>query len=158
MPRKSIYSILNIVKSKKPLNKIRLFWNNEIIISVRYIFFRQTYFRDQMKPKTLKQKVIANLFKVKKRNTRTMSEIGLKLKKNRFKICSKLTIKHQNDVNNVVLVTLLVPLNRFHTLLWCFYYSLWTSKCRLGIPICLYTFQNCKETTAFTTEYLLTLT
>ena len=111
MPRKSIYSILNIVKSKKPLNKIRLFWNNEIIISVRYIFFRQTYFRDQMKPKTLKQKVIANLLKVKKRNTRTMSEIGLKL-----------TIKHQNDVNNVVLVTLLVPLNRFHTLLWCFYY------------------------------------
>ena len=110
MPRKSIYSILNIVKSKKPLNKIRLFWNNETIISVRYIFFRQTYFRDQMKPKTLKQKVIANLLKVKKRSTRTMSEIGLKL-----------TIKHQN-VNNVVLVTLLVPLNRFHTLLWCFYY------------------------------------
>ena len=147
MPRKSIYAILNIVKSKKPLNKIRLFWNNETIISVRYIFFRQTYFRDQMKPKTLKQKVIANLLKVKKRSTRTMSEIGLKL-----------TIKHQNDVNNVVLVTLLVPLNRFHTLLWCFYYWLWTSKCRLGIPIYLYTFQNCKETTAFTTEYLLTLT
>ena len=116
MPRKSIYSILNIVKSKKPLNKIRLFWNNETIISVRYIFFRQTYFRDQMKPKTLKQKVIANLLKVKKRSTRTMSEIGLKL-----------TIKHQNDVNNVVLVTLLVPLNRFHTLLWCFYYWLWTN-------------------------------
>ena len=64
-----------------------------------------------MKPKTLKQKVITNLFKVKGRNTRTMSEIGLKL-----------TIKHQKDVHNVVLVTLLVPLNRFHTLLWCFYY------------------------------------
>ena len=32
----------------------------------------------------------------------------------------------------VVLVSLLLTLNRFHTLFWFFYCLLWTSKCRLG--------------------------
>ena len=46
--------------------------------------------------------------------------------------------KHQNnvwnmfDVNDVVLVLLLLTLNRFHTLFWCFHCWLWTNKCRLG--------------------------
>ena len=44
------------------------------------------------------------LFKVNIRNTRK-----------RFEICSKLTKKYQNDVNNVILVFLLLPLNIFHT-------------------------------------------
>ena len=57
------------------------------------------------------------LFKVSNGNTRRM-----------YEICSKLTIEalerrhwHHSGV-----------LNRFHTLFWCFYCWLWTSKCRLG--------------------------
>ena len=38
-------------------------------------------------------------------------------------ICSKF---------DVVLLSLLLTLNRFHTLFWCFYWF-WTSKCRIGI-------------------------
>ena len=33
---------------------------------------------------------------------------------------------------DVILMSLLLTLNRFHTLLCCFYCWLWTSKCRLG--------------------------
>ena len=40
--------------------------------------------------------------------------------------------KYQNNVNNVVLVSFLLTLNRFHTLFWCFDCWLWTSKYRLG--------------------------
>ena len=40
-------------------------------------------------------------------------------------ICSKLTI-------DPVLASLLLTLNRFHTLLWCFHHWLWTSNCRLS--------------------------
>ena len=43
-------------------------------------------------------------------------------------ICSKLTIKHQNDFNDVVVMFLLLTLKIFHTLFWCFYTWLWTSK------------------------------
>ena len=56
------------------------------------------------------------LFKVNKRNNRTMCEI-----------CSKLTIKI-----DVARVSLLLALKRFHTLFWCFYCWLWTSKWRLN--------------------------
>ena len=38
--------------------------------------------------------------------------------------------RHQNDV--VVLVSLLLTLNRFRILFWCFHCWHWTSKCRLG--------------------------
>ena len=43
--------------------------------------------------------------------------------KNTKKKFSKLTkqLKHQNDVNDFVLVSLLLTLNLFHTLFWCFY-------------------------------------
>ena len=34
-------------------------------------------------------------------------------------ICPKLTKRHQNDVNDVVLVSLFLTLSRFHILLWC---------------------------------------
>ena len=61
------------------------------------------------------------LFKVNNRNNRTMCEI-----------CSKVTIRHHNIVNDFILVSLLLILNIIHTLLWCFYCSLWTSKCRHG--------------------------
>ena len=40
--------------------------------------------------------------------------------------------KHKNEVNDVVLVSLLITLNRFCTLFWCFHYFLWTTKYRLG--------------------------
>ena len=50
------------------------------------------------------------LFKVNNRNT-----------KKRCEICSKLTIKkHQNDVNDVVPVFLLLTWNIFHTYFKCF--------------------------------------
>ena len=51
------------------------------------------------------------------------------------KICSKLTIPHQNNVNYVFLVSLLLTMNRFHTLLWCFHCWLWTNKCWVGHSI-----------------------
>ena len=59
-------------------------------------------------------------FKVNNGNTRTMCEI-----------CSDLTIRHQNDVIEVLLVLLLLTLNGFHILFWCFHYLLWTNKCRM---------------------------
>ena len=61
------------------------------------------------------------LFRVNNGNTKTMCEI-----------CSKLTIKTPNDVSDVVLVSLMLSLNSFHAFFWCFYCSLWTSKCLLG--------------------------
>ena len=61
------------------------------------------------------------LFKVNNGNTSTMC-----------KICSKLTIKKQNNFINVVLVSSLLTLNRFQTLFWWFQCWLWTSKHRLG--------------------------
>ena len=45
------------------------------------------------------------LFLDNNRNTKTI-----------YEICSKLTIKHQNDVNYDVLVRLISTLNKFHTL------------------------------------------
>ena len=44
---------------------------------------------------------------------------------------------HQNHVNDVVLVSLLLTLNRFHTLFWCSYCWLWTSKWQLESLILL---------------------
>ena len=41
--------------------------------------------------------------------------------------------KYQNDVNNVILMSLLLTLNKFHKLFWCFHCWLWSSKCQLGI-------------------------
>ena len=49
---------------------------------------------------------------------------------NLFKVNNKDT--RQNDVDDVVLLSLLLTWNRFHTLIWCFYCWLWTSKCQLG--------------------------
>ena len=40
--------------------------------------------------------------------------------------------KHQSDVAEVLLVSLLLTLNKFHTLFWCFLCWLWTSNCRLS--------------------------
>ena len=61
------------------------------------------------------------LFKVKNGSTRTM-----------YEICSRLTKRYQKDVRKVILLSLLLTLNRFHTLLWCFYRSLGTSKYSLS--------------------------
>ena len=61
------------------------------------------------------------LFKVDNENTRTVCEIY-----------TKLTIRLQNEVIDIVLVFLLLTLNRFHTLLWYFHYWLWPNKCWLG--------------------------
>ena len=43
--------------------------------------------------------------------------------------CSKSKI--ETSVNDVGFLSLLLTLNRFHTLFWCFYCWLWTSKFRL---------------------------
>ena len=56
------------------------------------------------------------MFKVNNRNTKKWCEI-----------CSKLTIKTP-DVNDIVLVSLILTLNIFHTFLWCFYCCLLTVK------------------------------
>ena len=45
--------------------------------------------------------------------------------------------KHQKEVTDVVLVSLFLTLNRFHTLLWCYHCWLWTNKCQLGILLSL---------------------
>ena len=66
------------------------------------------------------------LFKFNNGNTRTMCEI-----------CSKLTIQTSNTSIDIVLESLLLTLNKFHTLFWCFHCWLWISKCWLGstLPI-----------------------
>ena len=43
-------------------------------------------------------------------------------------VCSKITIK----IPDVVLVSLPLPLDRFHTFFWRFHCWLWISKCNLG--------------------------
>ena len=63
-------------------------------------------------------------FKVNNRNTRTMCEIG-----------SDLTIKTPKRRHDVVLVSLLLTLNKFHTLLWCSYCWLWANKCQLVLQV-----------------------
>ena len=40
--------------------------------------------------------------------------------------------RHQNDVRDIVLVSLFLTLNRFHRLFLCFNLWIWASKCRLG--------------------------
>ena len=40
--------------------------------------------------------------------------------------------RHQQDVVDVFLVSLLLFWNRFQTLFWCIHCWIWTSKCRLG--------------------------
>ena len=47
--------------------------------------------------------------------------------------CSKLTTKASKQHHDVVLVSLLLTLNRFHTLFWCFHCWLQTSKYQLGL-------------------------
>ena len=44
----------------------------------------------------------------------------------RFRICSKLTIKHQIDVIDVVLLPLMLTLDKFQTLFWCLNRWFWT--------------------------------
>ena len=61
-----------------------------------------------------------HLFKVNNRNNSAMC-----------KICLKLTIKAPNDVIDFIVVSLLLTLNIFHKLFWCFYCWLWTSKWQL---------------------------
>ena len=49
--------------------------------------------------------------------------------------CSKVLYRWQmwyDNVIDVVLLLLLLTLNKFHTLLWCFHCRLWTNKHRLG--------------------------
>ena len=65
--------------------------------------------------------VIIYLFKVTNRNTGKRCEI-----------CSRLTIKTLQRVIDVVLVFLLLTLNIFPALFYCFYLWLWASKCELG--------------------------
>ena len=48
---------------------------------------------------------------------------------NLFKVNNK---KNQNHINNVVRVSLLLTLNKFHTFFWCCHGQLWTSKCWVG--------------------------
>ena len=49
-----------------------------------------------------------------------------------YESCSKLTITHQSNVNDVVQVSSFLTLNRFYTLFRCLHQWLWTSKFRPG--------------------------
>ena len=84
-------------------------------ISFKLVLTKQMFVFDPAANTLWKYQPGIYLFKVNKRNTRKICEI-----------CSKLTIKtrHENS--------LYLTLNRFHTLFWCFYCWLWTSKCRLS--------------------------
>ena len=63
----------------------------------------------------------------------------------RWEICSNLT---DSDVNDVVLISLFLILNRFHTLVWCFRCWLWRGKWSQGwlkkVYIWKITWQNLK--------------
>ena len=76
------------------------------------------------------------LIKVNNRKTRIMCEI-----------CLKLTIsKHQNEVNGVVLLSLVLILNKFHVLFWCFHCWIGKGKCQLGSQkknFCFFIFAFC---------------
>ena len=53
-------------------------------------------------------------------------------------ICSKWKKRHQNEIYDIVLVFLLLTLNMFHLLFWCFHCWFWAIICRLGICCTLY--------------------
>ena len=40
-------------------------------------------------------------------------------------------VSNLTGINGVILVSLFLTINRFHTCFWCFHYWLWTKKCRL---------------------------
>ena len=49
---------------------------------------------------------------------------------------------NNKDTSGIVLVSLLLILNIFHTFFWCFYCQLWAGKCRLGFnPVNIYLFK-----------------
>ena len=62
-----------------------------------------------------------HLFKVNNGNTKAM-----------YDICYQLT-KTPDWRRDVILVSLLLTMNRFHTLPWCFHCWLWASKFQLGM-------------------------
>ena len=61
---------------------------------------------------------IHDLVKVKNGNTWAMYEISSKLTIETLGQGAKYVQRHQNTVNDGILVSLLLTLNRFHTLLW----------------------------------------
>ena len=65
-------------------------------------------------------------FELNKANTRTVCEIFSK-----SPITKSVKSMTSNEVSDSVLVYLLLTLNIFHTF-WCFHWSFWTSKYRLG--------------------------
>ena len=83
------------------------------------------------------------LFTVNNRNARTMCET-----------CSKLTIKTPEQCQWRRSGVFIASLKRFHTLFWCFYCWLWTSKCFLGdgLKIQIYTQLNIFNGSAITKQ------
>ena len=73
--------------------------------------------------------VIENKFKL-------YNKVNIRNIRKRCETCSKLIIQTQERQtmtdNDVVLVSLLLTLNMFHTCFLCFYYWLWTGICLLG--------------------------
>ena len=77
--------------------------------------------------------------------------------KTRCEIFSKLTIKTQNDYNDVVLASLLFNLNKFHKLFWCVRCWLETRNFRQGVEEvnCRNLFLTCKICSALTLKIFL---
>ena len=66
-------------------------------------------------------------------STFTCSKSAMETTKQCLKSVLRQQWKHQNNVNVFVLVPLLLTLNRFQTLSWCFHCLLRLSNCQLGI-------------------------
>ena len=77
--------------------------------------------------------------------------------KTRCEIFSKLTIKTQNDYNDVVLASLLFNLNKFHKLFWCVRCWIETRNFRQGVEEvnCRNLFLTCKICSALTLKIFL---
>ena len=74
-----------------------------------------------------------NLFKNQKSSKHITVENNNRNTRKRYKMSLKLTIKTlERHQHKVAQVPLLITLNRFHTVFWCFHCWLWTRKCRLG--------------------------
>ena len=69
-----------------------------------------------LKSTRLLKKIIGTYYKYSKHPANNhLIKVNNKNTRRRYEICSKLTIKNQNDVNDVALVFLLLTVNIFHT-------------------------------------------
>lgn len=105
------------------LMKLKYFLNTVLIAGLVFWHLGLIYTRFSGKYLLIRNSfsVGIHLFKVSDGNTRTNCEIWFKLT---MKTPTWLKWRHSG--------VYIIKFNRFHTLLWCFYCFLWTSKCWLS--------------------------